>query len=120
MLEQHTSSEGITTLICQMSNEHLTNAIRYYCRKIKQVRQASEVTNTGNDYSNALYGFHQIDQETAAEINRMAIQKLYPYLAEALLRGLTEVRQDLIIALERDGPLNSPNLLLSGDKEINF
>lgn len=111
MLETHNSNDG-PIMICQMDDSHLTNTIRLFCRRITQVRAAAQAPPDGDDYSRALYSIRKMDAETAGEINRLALTKLYPYLAEALLRGL-DVREHLVEAVGRDKGLNDQTALLT-------
>ncbi len=95
MFETHNSNDG-PVMICQMAVIHLTNTIRLFCRRISQVRAAAQAPQNDDDYSRALYDVQRLDAEAAGEINRLALTRLYPYLAEALLRGLqSDVREYL-------------------------
>lgn len=101
MLERHTTRDGQTMLIAQMENSHLMNYINMRLRKMLEVKESARIIPTDN-YTRRLYGLRAVTEEEAADVNRMALMALYPYLAEAYLRGLDEPRQLLIEVLGRD------------------
>lgn len=104
MLETHVTNEGRTLLIAQMDDNHLRNMIRLVLRAIKEVKAKSESADM-DPYSAALYGIRSVDPQEAAEMNRAAICKLYPYLAEAFLRGMDDLRDEVVSVIGRDSAL---------------
>lgn len=104
MLETHVTSDGRSVLIAQMNDDHLRNMIRLILKAVREIRAKSE-GNDLNPYHAALYGIRNIDPQEAARINREAIRKLYPYLAEAFLRGLDDLRDEVAEAIGRDSAL---------------
>jgi hypothetical protein len=101
MLEKHTQRDGKTLLIAQMDDDHLNNMIQLVLRKIEEVQSLREPAQV-DPYEQRLYGLKTITPEDAADAVRELIQKLYPYLAEAYLRGLEGPRIKLIEVLGRD------------------
>lgn len=91
MLEIHTMRDGGTCLVAQMSDDHLRHMIRLVLRQV-----------------------------VAAEIRLLYPYLLYPYLAEAYLRGMNDIREDLIAVLGRSEALPSFKLpgLPAGSKAV--
>lgn len=100
MLEHHITREGKRLLIAQMDDEHLNNFVSLILSKVKVVQ------NTGGEnvteFHRVLYNLPKIDESARAESTREALQRLYPYLAEAYLRGLEGPRKLLIDVLGRE------------------
>jgi hypothetical protein len=113
MLEIHRTREGDTMLIAQMSDEHLTNMISMVIRKARQVKEMADSAENINAYHAKLYGVRRVTQEDAAQATREALQKLYPYLAEAYLRDLAGPRTELAAFLGRDAQIETNVPLLA-------
>jgi hypothetical protein len=100
MLEKHKTKDGRTILIAQMSDEHLNNFIALVLRKVEKAQQAKQQGVTA--YHRRLYNLPKIDEESIAEVTREALQRLYPYFAEAYLRDLEDPRKMLTDILGRE------------------
>ena len=111
MLERHYTKDGATLLVAQMSNQHLTAMIRLIIKGMRENREAIEKDETMTAYQRRLYNIPEKDPRTVASQNRAAIEKLYPYLAEAFLRGddFDQVRDDLQTELGRSGQIGGTN-----------
>ena len=106
MLELHRTREGNTKLIAQMDDSHLKHTIKLHLGNMAKAKAMADNTAL-DEYQRVLYGLPKVDMAEAAEVNRQIIQKLYPYLAEALLRGMEDVRDMLIDAMGRDAAIAS-------------
>lgn len=104
MLEQHITKGGEMCLIAQMNDDHLRRMIRLILKAVVEIKSKSETADL-DPYQTALYGLRSIDVEDAARVNREAIRKLYPYLAEAYLRGIDDLRDELRDAIGRSEAL---------------
>ena len=100
MLDMHITKEGKRVLIAQMDDEHLTNFIALVLRQVLAAQAAKQDDLT--DYHRALYDLPTVDDKAVAQLTREALQRLYPYLAEAFLRGLKAPRKLLIEVLGRE------------------
>lgn len=86
MLQKHVTREGKTMLIAQMDDKHLHNYLKLMLGKVngvQSIRQGEEIT----DYHRKLYDLPKVDDESVADMVREALTRLYPYIAEAFLRG---------------------------------
>ncbi len=95
MLGTHVTREGDTMLIAQMTDFHLRAFIRLVLRQVRAARESSH-NSTFDPYQAALYGIKIQKPKDAAKMSREAIEKLYPYLTEAYLRGFDDIRAELI------------------------
>jgi hypothetical protein len=100
MLEMHVTKEGDRMLIAQMTDEHLVNFINLVLKQAKVAQGAK--TDELTDYHRILYNLPVVDERSIAEVTREALQKLYPYLAEAYLRGIDTPRELLQEVMGRD------------------
>ena len=85
MLEYHKDRDNGSTLIAAMDDTHLMNLVNLRCREIHKVMNSSL-----NIKDPALAAFYQVVVPSAEEAGKKAagmVRQLYPYLAEALLRG---------------------------------
>jgi hypothetical protein len=94
-------------LISQMSDEHLTAYIKLICRGIIETKDRARKPEMIDEYETALYGGKKLDPEKAARHNREAIENLYPYLAEAFLRNLSDAQIAFQVAVGRAGAIGS-------------
>jgi hypothetical protein len=127
MLEIHITKDGAAMLIAQMTDSHLCNMIHLVIHKAREVKAMADRASGFDAYHQQLYGIKQVSQEDAAKATRMALQKLYPYLAEAYLRGLEGPRQELVEFLGREKPLsndipllNAPEITLPEDYDYDM
>jgi hypothetical protein len=103
---QHTTREGKTMLIGQMTDSHLINQIKLLCSKIGQAKAAARGCAQFDIYTARLYGVQLIDAEQAADVVGQLAGRLLPFVFEAVLRGLQEdIRPLLTAAFERDAAL---------------
>lgn len=103
MLKVHTTREGASTFISQMEDDHLKNTITMYLSKISQLKGALEAKVNVSPFKAALYEVDvQVVSETAKKHISAHANKLYPYLAEAMLRGF-DFSKELRVVFERDG-----------------
>ena len=114
MLKYHTSRDGRRILIAQMNDGHLRNTIKLYLRRAIEVRQA--VTEAKDDdiseLDRRLYMLPSYDAQSGSNVISEAIERLYPYLAEAFLRGtFDDLRADLAIVAGREHALADPGCL---------
>ncbi|MCP4544223.1 MAG: hypothetical protein GY832_44490 [Chloroflexi bacterium] len=117
MLEIHGTRKGNVMLIAQMGDDHLCNMISLVIRKAREVKAMADRAAGFDAYQQRLYNVKQVTQEDAAEATRMALQKLYPYLAEAYLRGLEGPRLELVDFLGREEALTSDIPLLNAPED---
>lgn len=85
MFETHRDSTGNEILIAAMDDQHLQNTVKLKCRQIAQA--LGSVVQISDPAKAALYGVKAKSPEEAGEAARKVAVRLYPYLAEALLRG---------------------------------
>lgn len=90
MLELHKTNAGEQMFISQMDNEHLQNTINCYFIKIEQAKSLLNTSVSVDKLKSALYEIDnkQIAKQASRLIKRIT-EKLYPYLAEAMLRGIS-------------------------------
>lgn len=104
MLETHTTSDGHKMLVAEMRDSHLMNTIRLYCRKMQDTRNSIDAKGQMSPVERAMYDLPEHTPEEAGwELKRLA-NHLYPYLAEAFLRGL-DTPGELIDAVGRNSRL---------------
>lgn len=89
MNKLHTTKSGETLMIAQMDDSHLTNHIKLLLRHIEQAKGALGANMKVSKFQSAMYGVNQesLEKKAAKKIKGIADQ-LYPYLAEAMLRGI--------------------------------
>lgn len=91
MFETHTTADGTTLRIYQMTDSHLINTIRLGLRRGLAMRAQTESPITDASAVNLeLYAKTRDAASVAASIKNILIPQLYPYIAEAALRGLTD------------------------------
>lgn len=90
MYDRHRTKEGSEMLICQMTDRHLVNFINLMCRQITAAREVSEGMRPAISFVSAV--MMDLDDASLMDQARITIQqatrRLYPYLAEAFLRGI--------------------------------
>lgn len=110
MLEYHTTGDGRTLLIAQMTDKHLGNTVNLLFRRVAELRDLAEVAPSMSPFSRALYGVTEINPEEAGRVVAQAVRKLYPYIAELVLRGnntyIEDTSDNLRQIMERTGPLS--------------
>lgn len=91
MYKIHTTNEGDSMLVCQMTDSHLTNMIRLLC---KQMVEARQLLDGGSLSSDPLLGIlapqfnAKAIREKAEGAIRLIHETLPPYVLEASLRGI--------------------------------
>ena len=125
----HTTREGKSMLIGQMSDSHLVNQIKLLCAQVGRAKAAARGSAQFDAFKARLYGIKIVDAEDAAIIVGQLAGRLMPYLFEATLRRgvIDQVRDDLVAAFERDlalptelPALPSPGDLMDDDENIPF
>jgi len=125
MLDAHISKDGTSMLICQMSDRHLANTIRVYCRLIDKARRLNQITRL-SPLEMRIYGLPKVNEDTVGEAIRRLIEKMVPYLAEAYIRpdlASTDLVDQVRLAIGRTGALPaapihvmSPQYLLNANQ----
>lgn len=102
MLHIHKTQDGQRMYVSQMTDEHLLNFIKMQCKKIKSCSIALSATVAVAALQGALYGIstEHISNQAKTALPGL-VSGLYPYLAEACLRGLTEATTTIQDALGR-------------------
>ena len=91
MYKIHTTSDGDSMLVCQMTDSHLTNMIKLLC---KQMVEARALLDGGSISSDPLLGIlapqfnARAVREKAEAAIRLVHETLPPYVLEASLRGI--------------------------------
>lgn len=89
MLRKHYTRGGETMFISQMEDEHLRNTIEIFLREIEKCIGLLDFKVGLSRFKSALY---KVDSEEIADRAEERLQKVvnksYPYLSEALLRGM--------------------------------
>lgn len=91
MYKIHTTREGDSMLVCQMTNSHLTNTIKMLCKQMKEARQLLDYSSISCD---PLLGIlapqfnAKAVREKAEGAIRLIHETLPPYVVEAALRGI--------------------------------
>ena len=125
----HTTREGKSMLIGQMSDSHLVNQIKLLCTQVGRAKAAARGSAQFDAFKARLYGIKIVDAEEAAVIVGALAGRLMPYLFEAALRRgvIDQVRDDLVDAFERNmalpselPALPSPSDLINDDEECPF
>ena len=84
----HRTEEGRRIYISQMENSNLKNTIIYILRKIENNKRILNSSGDMTQLKMVLYNIvkDNLIKEAGTEI-KISVEKLYPYLAEAMLRG---------------------------------
>lgn len=130
MFQKHKTKDGRKMLICEMTNRHLSNTISMLLTQLRQVNDALD----GNAKFNAtpsqiaMRGVRKasLDFDELAKMQRIIVDKLYPYLAEAFLRGMFELIEEVQAAFGRNAqadPIgafhtNDGTLLITGSDAL--
>lgn len=111
MLESHQPKDGEPLPIAYMSNQHLRNYLAYELRIIEG--KIAALSQANDPFTLALYGRDATaNPEKTGKQVRAAIQRLYPYLAEAFLRGgFEDIRERLQGIMRREGSLAPQDVL---------
>lgn len=88
MYKYHTTAEGKTMLICQMSDPHLLNTIKLIMRNTLALHAAAENSNNQTAYERRLYDQPTLSPEMLADKIKGVADLIAPYVLEASLRGL--------------------------------
>lgn len=103
MYKLHSTKSGESMFISMMEDEHLQNTIMLYINKIRGQKDLLGAKVNISPMKMAMYG---IDTQTLVDTAKRTIQgtctKLYPYLAEAMLRGF-DYKAQLQEIFERTG-----------------
>ncbi len=89
MLKIHRTKEGEKMFISQMEDSHLQATINLFIKKIKDLKDALSMKVNVSPFKSALYAIDSTEiAENAKQRISTATSLLYPYLAEAMLRGM--------------------------------
>lgn len=87
MLRIHKTGDGDQMMVCEMTDQHLIRTIRQKCQRVQQLLFSGQQTQVANP---ALATFYKrgnaLTPEIAADKAKEELERLYPYLAEALVR----------------------------------
>ncbi len=102
MYDIHTTREGKQMMISQMEDRHLLNLIKLELNQITLMLDASSSKLQLTPAQQILYNLQsdEIAKRAREEVPRK-VRHLYPYIAEAMLRGLTEVTENLQLTFGR-------------------
>ena len=81
----HTTKDGIVMLIADMDDEHLSNTIGLFCRKIKAARLHIQKPKKTDFLSSLFVDEDDIDHEA---IIKKSTERLLWYIFEASIRGM--------------------------------
>lgn len=82
---KHTTEDGTTIAITQMTDSHLQNTLNLFFKSITEAWDAA-APPSGDPVARALYGSEVVSAKQAASIVRAGVETLTPYLLEAMLR----------------------------------
>jgi hypothetical protein len=108
-----------------MSDQHLRNTILLKLRGIIEIRRQTKVMHGVENIdpvNRELYKLNELDPKHAATQIYDVLRRLYPYLAEAYLRGLEGVRETLQEAAGRTTGIADPKevgLLDEGSEKVD-
>jgi hypothetical protein len=121
MFERHITKEGKELFISQMSDSHLESTIMMYINKIREAKNnliAEDIRVS--PMQTILYGVDpKALQKRARHTIRAVSTKLYPYLAEACLRGM-DFSKELQDVYERDGTEHTQFILPAEHHQITY
>lgn len=117
MLKKHKVRDGGVCLVAEMGDDHLRNLIKMKIAQLGKLQDQMTQNPAVSEFQARLYGMKTIDVESAAEESRQIIEYLYPYLSEAFLRGMDDLREPLRKVIGRDGRLVIGNPLLPASVE---
>lgn len=114
MFDTHVTREGHKIPISEMTDNHLVNFINYVLRGINAARDIDTNANTELEahlYRNKAKSF--MDSYQKANFIREQVNRLYPYFAEAVLRGLSEkFESNFQQAMRRKAAIETPKDIL--------
>lgn len=100
----HKSKDGIQ-LIAQMSSTHLANTILMHLRNVDALNRMVAQSNETDEFTRMTYGVGAVSKETIAARVGYTIDTLTPYLAEAFIRGMTDLIEKVQDTLNRKDAL---------------
>jgi hypothetical protein len=88
MYAEHKTRDGKKMYISQMDNRHLENTIRIILKHIEDAKKVSSQEVPLSKFQQTVYKMNtaRVEKKAAQMISALT-EKLYPYLAEAMLRG---------------------------------
>ena len=114
MYKYHTTINGESMLICEMSNNHLINTINLYLRKLEAVLKIANQSENISEYQKVLYNRQVVDQGMAADATKEVADKLEPYVMEAVLRNIDgEFREFMQIVFDRKEAVSKIQKIMS-------
>jgi hypothetical protein len=103
MLRMHRCNDGRKMFVSQMEDDHLKKTIELHFRKLENLKKAVTAKVNITPFKASLYG---VDTAALHEMAQGKIKHqanaLYPYLAEAMLRGF-DYKEQLQTIFERTG-----------------
>ena len=122
MLELHRTNGGQEIVVSSMEDSHLINTVNMHLKKIDDAKQMLSA-NVGNSFQAVLYDvdYAKIMRKAKKQI-QACTAKLYPYLAECMLRGinLTAELQKTFERSEKDKIMGATALMINGDSDYEM
>lgn len=104
MLRMHRQAGGETIMICRMEDSHLHNTIMLFIKQLREAKGLLDNEFKVSPLKAALYGLKtEAVKEKSEKAIRRVSDKLYPYLAESMLRGTNSYSTELQEVFERTG-----------------
>lgn len=105
MIDIHQTEDGRLMFISQMTDDHLCNLIRRQLRIVKELTaliSKEPMSQTRRELLSSLYNIDSnADRKDAKERLPKVVRGLYAYIAEAMLRGLSDITTDMQVAFGR-------------------
>lgn len=86
MLRMHKTNDGEQMLVCEMTDSHLIRTIRQKCQNVQRFLYSQNIQVTNPALANLYKKGAPLTAEVAAEKAKEELERLYPYLSEALIR----------------------------------
>jgi len=119
-----------TYLIAEMEDNHLLNTIKFFLRRIKELSaildsdgNILQMTRSQAALTGAKIAQDHFDPEVIQDRLQEGVEKLHPYVLEAVLRGMEikELLQDAFGRTEKIQPVyTAPSQLLTEGKTYDY
>lgn len=115
MYRKHKTKDGRKMQICEMEDSHLMRTISLMLRHLTEVNNAldgkSVINTTPSQLAMRGVRKEHVGFDELASVQQGIIDKLYAYLAEALLRGRYEIVPEVQEAFGRSGQVQPLGLI---------